>query len=580
MLNQLTEPLIPSRDSIDSFSYPQKEFSNLRFDYEIDNLSLGNDNDKIPKLDTFPDELVPKYYKCENISFCSRKFLKEIISKNKIRMQKNEFDLDLVYITKKMIAMGYPSVMCESLIRNSLSEVKQFLFQEHGTNFKVYNLCLEPQRIYNKKRFEGAEVALFPFEDHQSCPVKLMLEFCVDACLYILGNPDRVGVVHCKAGKGRTGIMVCGYLLFTGIAKNSTQAFEYYGVRRSKDDIGITVASQKRYVHHFETYLSCNFERPYYKLIPKIIEKYLTPPNGNLLGHVFTDKGYYNHNNLFKIKKIKVGPFSKKTFINCQILNFKSQVKFNTEDNDEKIHFKNIFKEEHEPSSNQNQYYFIIELSDDLFIDSDINIKISGKSINCNAWINLFYITLENFIYLVNTQFKDKAFNFEKDNLTSSIKKKTSQRKKNPSIYSLYKKDASHDFTFLEMNDLSSLTTQNNQITQKVNENSITKQRTESKTKLFIRSYDANFFWEKNITLDETKIKNFLKSHTKYKGDHIHSYDLNNIYEYMNKENSYLFDSKRKKFKIKMDSHGLDNFQMKNQPNSNFVIEITYYLDK
>ena len=48
----------------------------------------------------------------------------------------------------------------------------------------------------------------------------------------------------------------------------------------------------------------------------------------------------------------------------------------------------------------------------------------------------------------------------------------------------------------------------------------------------------------------------------------------------MNKENSYLFDSKRKKFKIKMDSHGLDNFQMKNQANSNFVIEITYYLDK
>ena len=579
MLNQLTEPLIPDRDSSLSFSYPQKEFSSLRFDYEIDNVLFSSNDDRIPKENSFPDELVPKYYKCEEISLCSKKILKAIISKQKIRMQKNSFDLDLVYITKRMIAMGYPSTGCESLIRNSLSEVKQFLYQEHGADFKVYNLCLEPHRIYNKKIFDGAEVALFPFEDHQSCPVKLMLEFCVDACLYLLDNPNHVCAVHCKAGKGRTGIMVCGYLLFTGIAKNSTQAFEFYGVRRSKDNIGITVASQKRYVHHFETYLSCNFERPYYKLIPKIIEKYLTPPNGNLLGHVFTDKGYYNHNNLFKIKKIKIGPFEKKTFINCQILNFKSQSKFNTGDKDERLNFKNIYKEEHEPSSNKNLYYFIIEITDDLFIDSDINIKIYG-AISFNAWVNLFYITLENFIYLVNTQFKDKTFDTGESTVISTTKKKFTQRKKNTSTFSLYKKDPSRDFSFMEMNDLSSLTTQNNQIKQKISENVLPKERSDSKKKLFIRSYDANFFWEKNITLDETKIKNFLKSHTKYKGDHIHSYDLNNIYDYMNKENSYLFDSKRKKFKIKMDSQGLDNFSLKNEVTSNFLIELTYYLDK
>ena len=82
------------------------------------------------------------------------------------------------------------------------------------------------------------------------------------------------------------------------------------------------------------------------------------------------------------------------------------------------------------------------------------------------------------------------------------------------------------------------------------------------------------------MQIRRTKIKNFLKSHTKYKGDHIHSYDLNNIYDYMNKENSYLFDSKRKKFKIKMDSQGLDNFSLKNEVTSNFLIELTYYLDK
>ena len=95
---------------------------------------------------------------------------------------------------------------------------------------------------------------------------------------------------------------------------------------------------------------------------------------------------------------------------------------------------------------------------------------------------------------------------------------------------------------------------------------------------MFIRSYDANFFWQNNITLDGKKIKNFLRKHTKYLGEHINSYDLNNIYQYMNKENPNLFDSKKKKFKIKFDNLGLDNFQNKKEMLPNFSIEITYNL--
>lgn len=597
--NNLNEPLLSSASNF-SFKHDalsvmnnQNELTSLQFDYQIDNPSIQTCENIIQEQQTcneFPDSLVPKYYKCTPICFCNRHFIKAIISKNKIRLQKTNFDLDLVYITKRTIAMGYPSINCESLYRNSLSEVKKFLFQEHGTNFKVYNLCLEPYRIYPKQRFDGADVGLFPFEDHQACPMKLMLEFCVDICLFLLTNADNVGVIHCKAGKGRTGIMICSYLLFTGIANNSTQALDIYGVRRSVDDIGITVASQKRYVHHFETYLNCNFEKPYWKLIPKIRMNYLTPPNGNLLKLVYTDKDYYNYNNVFKIKKIKIGPLTFKTFIKCQIVNFKSEVLFNTSNVQEKLKFKNIYKEEHEPTKKMNYYYIIIDIIDDLYINSDINIKIESKPLSFNAWINLFYITLENFIYLVNTQFQYDNHLHPLTPKTSSSsgypRRKPTQKKKGSNIYSLYKRNT-RGSSIIEMNDLSSLTTTGNQIKQKeVNDVEIKEEKEKDKKipphkeKLFIRSYDANFFWEKNITLDGTKIKNFLKMKTNYKGEHIHSYDLNNIYEYMNKENNDLFDSKRKKFKIKMNSNGLDGFNKKDKMEDEFSIEITYYLDK
>ena len=76
------------------------------------------------------------------------------------------------YITKKVMAMGYPAVGCESLLRNSLSDVKRFFSTNHNNKIKIYNLCLETEKLYSKERFPENEVALFPFSDHQSCPVR------------------------------------------------------------------------------------------------------------------------------------------------------------------------------------------------------------------------------------------------------------------------------------------------------------------------------------------------------------------------------------------------------------------------
>jgi phosphatidylinositol-3,4,5-trisphosphate 3-phosphatase and dual-specificity protein phosphatase PTEN len=70
------------------------------------------------------------------------------------------------------MAMGYPAVGCESLYRNTLSSVRRFFKTYHKNLIKVYNLCLESEKIYSKDRFPDIEVALFPFSDHQICPVR------------------------------------------------------------------------------------------------------------------------------------------------------------------------------------------------------------------------------------------------------------------------------------------------------------------------------------------------------------------------------------------------------------------------
>jgi len=107
-----------------------------------------------------------------------------IISKNRRRYTENGFDLDLCYVTNRIIAMGYPAeggqgkACCQSskvdrpvagFFRNSRSDVLRLLEMKHSKHYRVYNLCGEKQ--YDPQSL-GGEVALFPFGDHQVRPAE------------------------------------------------------------------------------------------------------------------------------------------------------------------------------------------------------------------------------------------------------------------------------------------------------------------------------------------------------------------------------------------------------------------------
>ena len=553
------------------------------FDYEIDKPIDPNIFKKIESRDSFPDNLVEKYYKCEPISIFNRRCLKEIVSEGRIRMHRRNYDLDLVYITRRIIAMGYPATGCESFYRNSFTDVKQFLTEEHGNKYKVYNLCMEKSRIYKKTAFGGPKVSLFPFQDHQSCPVKLMLEFCIDVCIFLLKDDENVAAIHCKAGKGRTGTMICAYLLFTGVALNSVNAFEMYGTRRSKEKRGVTVPSQRRYIQHFETYLSCNFQRPYFKLIPKIIKNFLTKPKGNLLKKIMNEKNYYNFDNRFNIKKIKIGPFSSKVEMDCKIIDFQDIELFNTEN--PYYQFKTSYQNVEGVG-----YYYKIELTQRIRISSDINLSIFNKDIKMNSWINLFFVTLENFIYIISSSNKNHKYR-----ISSLIKRKkrTNTNMYNYPFFDFQKEDTKNISTpkllnpkkFIEMNTLSNSDENlnyNNKINNNMNNTNyfIEEEVLDEEDKIeFERCFDCNYFWINNIVRDDQKIIQFIKNNTKFKGDDIENLNLNNVYEFFSKENKTIFNMNEKKIKFKIQGYGLDNYARIKNLDVRFGVIVTYLLE-
>jgi len=52
-------------------------------------------------------------------------------------------DLDLTYITKRVIALGFPAQGGEGLFRNRAEEVSRFFDLRHPNHYRIYNLCVE-----------------------------------------------------------------------------------------------------------------------------------------------------------------------------------------------------------------------------------------------------------------------------------------------------------------------------------------------------------------------------------------------------------------------------------------------------
>lgn len=121
-------------------------------------------------------------------------------------------DLDLTYITPRIIAMAFPASDLESFYRNNISDVARCLDRRHKDAYLVVNLS---ERHYDNSFFDHRVLPL-GFPDHYAPPVEVAWTLCITMDGWLRASPTHVAVVHCLAGKGRTGAVIACYLLFSG----------------------------------------------------------------------------------------------------------------------------------------------------------------------------------------------------------------------------------------------------------------------------------------------------------------------------------------------------------------------------
>ena len=179
---------------------------------------------------------------------------RQLISQNKRRYQQDGFDLDLTYVTNRVIATSFPSSGLWAAYRNPIGKVASFLDTKHKDRYKLFNLCSE--KTYETSYFHD-RVERVMIDDHNVPSLEQMQEFVTNVKEWLGAHPDNVIVVHCKGGKGRTGTMICVWLIESGVFDSASMSLDYFGHRRTDTNVskkfqGVETPSQSRFVGYYE----------------------------------------------------------------------------------------------------------------------------------------------------------------------------------------------------------------------------------------------------------------------------------------------------------------------------------------
>ncbi|XP_054556047.1 tensin-1 isoform X2 [Talpa occidentalis] len=163
-------------------------------------------------------------------------------------------ELDLVYVTERIIAVSFPSTANEENFRINLREVAQMLKSKHGGNYLLFNLSERRPDITKLH----AKVLEFGWPDLHTPALEKICSVCKAMDTWLNADPHNVVVLHNKGNRGRIGVVIAAYMHYSNISASADQALDRFAMKRFYEDkiVPIGQPSQRRYVHYFSGLLS------------------------------------------------------------------------------------------------------------------------------------------------------------------------------------------------------------------------------------------------------------------------------------------------------------------------------------
>ena len=68
-------------------------------------------------------------------------FIRTKVSGKRKRFTEDGYDLDITYITERILAMSFPAAgFVQKMYRNNIVDVAKFLHNKHGDKYKIFNM--------------------------------------------------------------------------------------------------------------------------------------------------------------------------------------------------------------------------------------------------------------------------------------------------------------------------------------------------------------------------------------------------------------------------------------------------------
>ncbi|CAN2389594.1 C2 domain of PTEN tumour-suppressor protein, partial [Pristimantis euphronides] len=170
------------------------------------------------------------------------------------KIMEEGYELDLTFITERIISVSFPSGCSDEKYLHDLHDVTQMLKSKHGDNYLVLNLsekCCELSKLNTKVMDVG-------WPDLHAPPLDKMCTICKAMESWLNSDPLHVVVIHGRGGKGRIGVVISSYMHFTNVSASADQALDRFAMKKFFDDkVSVLMQpSQIRYVSFLNGLLS------------------------------------------------------------------------------------------------------------------------------------------------------------------------------------------------------------------------------------------------------------------------------------------------------------------------------------
>ncbi|XP_063795240.1 putative tyrosine-protein phosphatase auxilin isoform X2 [Pseudophryne corroboree] len=150
-------------------------------------------------------------------------------------------ELDISYITSRIIVMSFPAEGVELGFRNHIEDVRSFLDSRHLDHYTVFNLS---PKSYRSAKFHN-RVSECSWPVRQAPSLHNLFAVCKNMHNWLQQNPKNVCVIHCMDGRTASAVLVSAMFCFCHLFSNPVPAIQLLNSKRP--GIGLW-PSHRRYI--------------------------------------------------------------------------------------------------------------------------------------------------------------------------------------------------------------------------------------------------------------------------------------------------------------------------------------------